>query len=247
MDIHKRLLEIWSNDYIATLPALVKDRGFDFSENSEQKDILIIGFNPSFNPTETKNKHFNFSEIINAEKLPTQYWQPFKKMLFDNESNIDLRNIVAYSDLFYFREQNQAVWSKEVLPSNGGIQFAVEQINLTQHIVEYIIKPKLIVVKNKEAWAYWGKLFESEKVVWMGYGFDFVQNMDCGELWKISGLLDSNERIAPEIKETNLKNSYILFSKFSRFEKLEERPTPAILKTILDCYDAEKKVRNLAR
>jgi len=123
MDIQKRLTEIWAQEYINTLPSLVKDRGFDYSENAEQKDILITGFNPSFNPEETESKHFNFSEIMNAEKAPTQYWAPVRKMFFDPENNIDLRAKVAYLDLFYFREQTQSFLQEHILPNPNGIPF----------------------------------------------------------------------------------------------------------------------------
>ena len=40
MDTAKRLAEIWSEDYIGTLPAPVKERGYWFVDNI-QKEILI--------------------------------------------------------------------------------------------------------------------------------------------------------------------------------------------------------------
>lgn len=64
MEIFKHLCEIWSKDYISTLPSQIKERGFDYSENTQPKDILITGINPSFAPQETANKSFNFQDII---------------------------------------------------------------------------------------------------------------------------------------------------------------------------------------
>lgn len=208
MNIKERLLEIWSQDYINTLPSLIKDRGFDYSENQEQKDILITGINPSFNSEEPVNNSFNFSDIIFDRVPKTQYWQPLKKMIYD--ADIDLREKTAYTDMFYFREKEQNFLNKYILSNPNGIKFIVDQVNLTQHIIEDIIKPKVIIVANKESSAYWGKLTE-EGIIWMGYKLEFVQNMVCGELYRITGFLESNERIGPEFSVTNLKHSFILF------------------------------------
>jgi hypothetical protein len=244
MSVEKRLLEIWAADYINTLPALVKDRGFCYSHNTTQKDILVTGFNPSFRKNEMEgNQSYDGNQIFYIKKHDN-YVAPMQKMLFDG--NIDLRSQTTYLDLFYFREENQDTWRKLILSSQGGIQFAVDQLNLTQHIIEDIVKPKLIIVKNKESWAYWGKL-AAENIIWMGYQIEFMQNMVCGELWKITGLIDSKERIAPEFTTTNIKNSYILFTQhINQYTKMEERPTSLVLKTILDCYNVEMKIKALA-
>ena len=82
--------------------------------------------------------------------------------------------------------------------------------------------------------------------IWMGYKFEFVQNMVCGELYKIVGLLDSPERIAPEITKTNLEGSYVFFTQhINQYTAAEKRPTASVLKAILDWYDTEKNVRKL--
>ena len=152
-----------------------------------------------------------------------------------------------YLDIFYFREQEQSFLREKILCKPEGIRFVVDQLNLTMHIIENIVMPKLIVVKNKESWAYFGKLYEEKGWVWMGYRFQHIQNMACGELCRITGLIDSQERIAPEIKETGLCGTFVLFTKhINQFTTAEERPKPALLKTILDWYDAEKAVRSFS-
>jgi hypothetical protein len=86
-------------------------------------------------------------------------------------------------------------------------------------------------VKNKESWAYWGKI---EGYVWMGYEFEKVRDYPCGELCKIMGL-QKNDRIAPEIEETCLKDSFVLFSRhINQFTKREERPNSELLYNILN-------------
>ena len=246
MNIKHNLDAIWSQNYIKSLPPQIQ-RGYCFAENIEQKSILITGFNPSFregkNHTESSGYCVDFFGSTHDN-----YFSPIKKMLHDDELNIDLRNDAAYMDLFYFREQDQEFLRKQILPSADGIRFTIEQLNLTQHIIEDIIKPKLIVVKNKESWAYFGKLFEEKGWVWIGYQFEFIQNMECGELFRITGLLDSNERIAPEIKETNLKGTFVLFTQhINQYTAVEKRPKAEQLLNIKLWAKSEKTTREYAK
>ena len=220
MDIKQNLDAIWSQNYIKSLPPQIQ-RGYCFAENNEQKPILVTGFNPSFregqNHTESSGYCVDFFDSTHDN-----YFSPIKKMLHDDELNIDLRNDAAYMDLFYFQEQDQEFLRKQILPLADGIRFTIEQLNLTQHIIEDIIKPKLIVVKNKESWAYFGKLFVE--------------------------LLDSNERIAPEIKETNLKGTFVLFTQhINQYTAVEKRPKAEQLLNIKLWAKSEKTTREYAK
>ena len=223
MNITQRLDEIWSQDYIKSLPSELQ-RGYRFCDNKARKSFLITGINPSFRKgSSIGSKPFYIDFFDNSHD---NYFSPIKKMLFNEEAYIDLRNDTAYADLFYFREKNQNFLQKQLLTTENGIRFVVDQLNLTQHIIEDIIQPQVIVVKNKESWAYWGKLFEQFGWVWMGYKFEFIQNIECGELFKIIGLIDSDDRIAPEIKETNLIGSVVLFTQhINQYTPREKRPT----------------------
>ena len=240
MDTQKRLIEIWSKDYICELPSLVKERGYMYSENFAEKDILITGFNASFRDCDCLDCHsFNFQSIMAEPKWDT-YWSPLKKIIFDN--NLDLREISAYLDIFYYREKDQAFLKGQLLKNQYGIRFLVDQINLTQHTIEEIIKPKVIIVKNKESAAYWGKK-SGEGVIWMGYKLEFIQIMECGELYRICGLINSSDRIAPEISQTNLEDSLILFSHhINQYTAISKRPTVDQVKSILDFYYARIKL-----
>lgn len=241
MNIKQQLNEIWSQDYMKSLPSEILHRGYWFSENVEKKTFLITGFNPSFRPEEPiKNTPLDF-----FDNSHDNYFSPIKKMLFDKEANIDIRGEAAYADLFYFREQDQNFLQKQILPAANGIRFVAEQLALTQHIIENIIQPKVIVVKNKESWAYWGKLYEQFGWVWMGYKFEFIQNMECGELFRITGLIDSNERISQDITETNLKGTFVLFSQhINQYTAKEKRPTAKQLFSIGLWAQAEKMTRD---
>lgn len=234
MNTKEKLNNLWNKDFINQLPNFVKERGFVFSENNYQKDILITGINPSFRKdAELGNFSFDFQLTLKEEKYDN-YWSPLKKMIFDPENLIDLREKSAYLDIFYFREKEQNKLKKEILKNNKGIQFLVEQLKITQQTIENDIKPKLIIVKNKESAAYWGKLSENG-IIWMGYKVDFVKSYVCGDLYKISGFIESNERILSEIKETNLKGSLILFTEhISQYTKKEKRPTAVLINELLE-------------
>ena len=236
MNTQVTLEKMWSQNYIAKLPNWVKERGFCFSENDMAKNVLITGFNPSFRSTDVINfQSFNFKHILEDPKWDN-YWGSLKKIIYDPLSNIDLRSQTAYLDIFYFRERTQILFKNEILKSKEGIHFAVEQLKLTQYIVENIIKPKIIIVKNKESAAYWGK-YANNGIVWMGYQLEHLDNMPCGDLYKISGLINSSERVLPEIQETNLIDSKILFTHhINQYTSNLKRPTALLISQLLeDC------------
>ena len=151
----KRLFEIWHSDYMDALPSAIKDRGYSFADNVK-RDILITGFNPSFRDGDSQGIiHGPAANLWKDEKWDN-YVGPIKKMIVDD--SVDLREKTDYLDIFYFREQEQSFLREKILCKPEGIRFVVDQLNLTMHIIENIVMPKLIVVKNKESWAYFGKL-----------------------------------------------------------------------------------------
>ena len=242
MNIKEQLDKVWAKDYINQLPDFVKERGFVYSINNSEKDILVTGINPSFRQdTDDLNSYgFDFQKTLKETKWDN-YWGLLKRILIDADNNIDLKDRTAYLDIFYFREKEQKKLRNGILKKSNGIEFLVDQLVITQHSIEEIIKPKVIVVKNKESAAYWGKLSE-QGFIWMGYQFEYLQSFNCGELYKISGLINSTERIAPDIDKTNLKGSIILFSEhISQYTKKEKRPTAVLINDLLEKYYKLKK------
>jgi hypothetical protein len=234
MNTKEKLIYLWENQYINKLPSFIKERGFVLSENKIQKDILITGINPSFRKDAVKGYFsFDFQETLQEIKYDT-YWGPLKKMLFDNENFIDLRNKAAYLDIFYFREKEQIRLKNEILTNEFGIQFLVDQLSITQSTIEHIIQPKLIIVKNKESGTYWGR--EAYKnIYWMGYALEFIENCIYGDLYKINGLENNNHRINKTITNTRLINSLILFTEhITQYTKKEKRPTALLLNSLLE-------------
>lgn len=236
-NIKTRLSKIWGNSKFENIQYL-KDRGFVFCMNNEQKDILILGMNPSCRNGEEgyQGASFCFSSAIEKGDV---YFSPIKRMLLSENNSIDLRQDCAYLDIFSFREKTQDKLKKEILVGDN-IQFLVKQLEVTQDTIENVIKPKLIVIKNKEASVYWGLLAEEENIIWMGYDLKYIKDVkngeyEVGKLYKINGLLDSSQRInSHTITSTNLKGSYVLVTPhINQYLKKEKRPTPKLLKELL--------------
>ncbi|WP_165020460.1 hypothetical protein [Dysgonomonas sp. ZJ279] len=235
INIHERVSNIWKRFELSIHDSIL-ERGFMYSENTDQKDILITGINPSWRTNDDKKEiySFNFKDILGNNKWDN-YWSSLKKILKSELSDLDYTNNAAYLDIFHFREMNQKFLTNVILKSNDGRSFLAEQLNLTQHIIEDIIKPKVIIVKNKESATYWGRWSENG-IIWMGYKFQPIPqfNSKCGEAFKITGLLNSDERISPEIKETNLIGTIVLFTKhINQYTKKDERPNAEILHELL--------------
>src|SRR5690606_37569521 len=96
MNTEEKINDLWSKEYIIELPDFIKERGFVFSHNNAQKDILITGINPSFRKGEKlENFGFDFQLTLKEEKYDN-YWGPLKKMIFDPKNLIDLREKTAY-------------------------------------------------------------------------------------------------------------------------------------------------------
>lgn len=231
MNYMGRLAELWER-IPEQLPERIKERGYMVSVNQEKKDILITGINPSFRERQDCTGHyaFDFRKDILENPKGDRYWTPLKRMLCSGE--IDLRPQAAYLDLFCHRDKEQSSLRKEILSCDGGVAFIAEQLNIAQHVIEEIVVPKIIVVSNREAAAYWGKLAE-RGCIWMGYKLKHIEDLSCGGLYQVEGLLESEERIALEIKESNLKGSLILFSSYACYTPKEKRPTAEKLQELL--------------
>lgn len=237
-DIDCRIKEIWNSPYMKELPSWVRDRRYRYA-NPIKADLLITGINPSFRPQNADEKlpdeyrHGPARANFFLTKYDN-YWGPLSKLIDD-----ELKERFDYLDIFHFWEKNQNKLGKEILSrGESGIQFIADELNLTQHIIEDIIQPRLILVKNKESWAYWGKL-KDEGLIWMGYEFEKIKDYIPGEieLYRITGLINSEKRIAQEFnsENTHLKGCFVLFTKhINQYTSKEKRPTAEMLKNILN-------------
>lgn len=170
-------------------------------------DVLIVGMNPSEGGGPGEYPSFDES-ITNPDGV---YWHAIKRYLCDEYK-------FEHVDLFALRETHQ-YFLAQVGDNHNALDFLSKQLFLTQQLIE-LIKPKLIIVANKAAFAYWGKLPE---YTWMGYSYKPIKSEINSverdlELMEISGLSKKNQPpigklLCPDF-ETNLVGTKILFARY---------------------------------
>jgi hypothetical protein len=167
------------------------NKGFVFSL-PEQNDILITGINPSDNKKESH--HFIYSHANH------RYFTKLKKIVPD----------AAYLDLFNVRGEQKII--HELIRENT--DFMVDQLQLTQCLIELVVKPKLVIVFNKGSWLFWGYHATSKDKIWMGYDLEPVKEMKHGNLMLVKGFINHPDRILKTHHSTVLENRHIYFSKY---------------------------------
>lgn len=177
----------------------IMGRGFAACYIEKQKDILLLGFNPQVGITESDSV-YSFPFRIQG------YWGDINKMI--NAPGLNLKRNTQYLDLFAFRESNQEVAIKEVIQNPALFPYVVEQVSLTQEFIETIVIPRVIVIKDKASWAFFGKL---SQFTWMGYSFEHFKDTPCGEVCIITGFTPKKDRINKQIEHTSLEGTRVLF------------------------------------
>lgn len=210
-ELNEKLTCIW-NTYQHVSPfkneemLKVLERNYCYAEPSQKGKTMVVGFNPSYGGNDDV-----ISYTLSSAKH--RYFTTLRKTVLSDAET-------TYLDLFYFKYTEQSVIEKLISEEGElGLAFMVEQLELTKQIMEDS-KPKLILVMNKGAWAYFGYY---EKYVWMGYTFEEVSNLDIkeGKLMRITGFRDSHFRLLPKLESTNLIGTYVYFSRH-----LNRVPTP---------------------
>ena len=207
----------------------ILERGICYSEIKKAHRILVTGMNPSFRKDDPacneKVVRFNYQDVVKGGE--DHYFTSFDK-LFPAE----FRQEVAYLDLLNIRETEQNTTWKFIKDSKG-LELFAENLRLTQLFIEQVVRPQLIMVKNKGAWGLWGKNATAEENIWMGYRFERVAGFDalpCGEVLRITSLIDHPDRVTyNDLKETNLRGTLVLFTQHFQYCKAEERPTPELI------------------
>ena len=148
--LEKRLVELWkkyqrqmSSDKLNEILA----RGICYSEVKHACPILVTGINPSYRHGDIAcNKDistFSYQKIIRngddhyfhaINKLFPEYWKAK----------------VEYLDILNFRETDQnVVW--DFCKDGKGLEFVAQNLRFSQLMIEQVIQPRLIVVKNKSS------------------------------------------------------------------------------------------------
>lgn len=188
-------------------------RGYNICLNTIQKDILIVGYNPPFYQEDEGDQH--------PYLLPEN--ETINHLLVSSQTN--LRYKAAYIDLFSFRESDHQIANKQVVLNPQLFGYVIEQVCLTQNMIEELIRPKLIIVLNQDSWAYFGKL---PQYTWMGYKYENLLPMNGNEVCCIRGYTDKQDRISIEREQTNLKDTIVVF-----LNKDSKLPTPEELSELL--------------
>lgn len=237
--MQKALEELWKkykNEFRVEMSNQAKelgkilDKGMVWAENNfEKTEILVTGINPSARQkdSEFKKESFRYHEVQHD-----LYYAEIKKKLLGD----DLNNKTGYLDLFAVRETVQSRMSR-FIKHPVGLSFVAEHLAITQKEIERL-HPQLIIVKNKGSWMFWGldarQTADKWTNVWMGYTFDQIPGYEdvAGRPWKvrrITGLLDTSDRVGKDIKETSLIGTVVLFTCHLQYLKKENRPTIEIV------------------
>ena len=132
-------------------------------------------------------------------------------------------------DLLNFRETDQnTVW--KFCNDPKGLELVAENLRLSQLFIEQVVRPRLIMVKNRGSWCFWGKEAKADENIWMGYRFEHLESLPCGDLCRITGLIDHPGRVSHTcLLETNLKGTLVLFTNHFQYCATEKLPTPELL------------------
>lgn len=187
----------------------IMKRGYNICLNTTQKDILIVGYNPPFKKGETIGNQAPYllpeNDVIN-------------RLLVSPKTN--LRERAAYIDLFSFRESDRQKANQQVVLNLQMFSYVIEQVCLTQNMIEELIQPKLIIVLDCDAWAYFAKFPE---YTWMGYKYFAAPPFIKHEVFRIVDYVNKPDRINIEREKTNIKNTFVIFLDVN---KKAEFPSP---------------------
>ena len=190
----------------------ILNRGFWLCLGNPKGGILLSGINPSYDKKEK-------AEYCSFKKCFGRYWNRWK----NNLQEYIAQDVVGYIDLFPLRVTKQTAEFERHVP----LELKAEILRVTQKEIEDLC-PKLIIHSNKTSTFYYGTEPEHP---WMGYDLERLEIVDelkdkgC-ELYRISGLLESKDRINyHSIKETSIAGSFLFTCPMQnrRYMKAEEK------------------------
>lgn len=212
MKFQNQLAKIWSNyENNVNIPSFVKERRFGFYENKEQKDILILGVQPSFGKNSIpKPTKYNMLYNIGIGEKMNLYQSEIRAIIKDND--LDLFSSLAYMDLFYFRSTIYTNRLNLFLDTIDGIGFLADQLELSRNVLEKVIKPKVIILNSKVAGILMGLYeYDFSSVCSMSYKFKKVDTTISGySVYKIVGFAENYLRDNTAKVKSNLLGTYVI-------------------------------------
>ncbi len=201
-----QLDQIWNSPHYKNNEFLQTyiNRGYSFPE-FKQADLLFIGLNPA--GREVKGESFSYSIEQAVKDLPKFYSR------YNNLAN-QVGRSWTYTDLFYFKETDSKMLD-HFFRQPVSIQFLVEQLKITQQLIEEI-KPKIIVVFNAKAHMFLGLEANRTKNegIWMGYN----ANEKLYEQFGTPVINSVESDLIPELKHTKSTPVPIFFDSFISYQ-----------------------------
>lgn len=231
--LEPRLLALWQS-YRRTLetPRLneILDRGICYSVVNEPHPVLVAGINPSFREGDSARERF-LCPFDYRERITDGQDRYFRTIndLFPPE----WQSRVAYLDILNYRETQQTVaneFIKATPDAYRSLEFFSANLALNQLFIEQVIRPRLVIVKNTDSWRFWGKEATPDDNIWMGYRFESLEQLPCGELCRVTGLVEHPDRVSyRSLLETNLRGTLVLFTCDLTRVSADKRPTPELV------------------
>ena len=243
-EYHKALKALWHEYELAenalSQPALdLLKRNYAAPKHLEQADLLIVGINPAYDGHDLAAplQYATVRETLDNPHLSERekgYWKHVWNVVPEA-----YRERFTYVDLFALRETNQERLTQFRYPSE--LCFLAKHLLLTQQLIENVIRPKLIVVTDKAAWAYWGFLPEYS---WMGYDCKVLREIKKNViLTEVQGLREDEFAIQHAVtppeehyaRKDALKGTRILFAPYQGDRcPRDQRLTPDEIQQILE-------------
>lgn len=123
MVLSQSIAKVWK-DNEKSIPLELRERRFAYSENIEQKDILFLGLNPSFQEKSLKQAvKYNVISQLGEDLKKNEYFKRILSSLEHSLFDIDLIDDFAYADLFYYRTSEKEKMVKQLMNDVNGIIF----------------------------------------------------------------------------------------------------------------------------
>lgn len=205
-EILKQHDALWER-YYSLHPIL--ERGYQVCETTEHKDILIIGLCSN---SPTGNSHNGLSAYPFHSMVD-------QKIIMDMlvGQGFNLFSASTYLDLFSCKELADVI-RYELIQNPKTFDYVVNQVRVAQNVIEDIITPKIIIILEKDAWAFFGRI---KKLTWMGYSYQIIGDVNGLEICEITGFTNAKDRLAQDTRhQTNLIGTKIIFTNYSEQNKL---------------------------
>ncbi|MVX36844.1 hypothetical protein [Myroides sp. LoEW2-1] len=216
-----KVAQIWKR-YAKSIPADLIEREFCYSENIEQKDLLFLGLNPSFEE-ESLNQavKYNVRSQLDKNLKNKEYFKRILSSLEHRLFDIDLRDDFAYADLFYYRTNEKDKVVEQLIDDVNGLMFLEDQLTVTQKLIEEVIKPKVIVLRHWHAAVFMGMLGSKGDFTWLGYDLELVEYTGSEHpVYQIKGIIDDIALPIQFGRNTNLLGTYVILYPYVETAKL---------------------------